>query len=133
MLIAGPPSLDSPNLAETILNEGNDLTLVVSIMYEYLPLTNVSWASPDGDDVTTDTSINSTLPAGAGPVAASLHLSDLSPGDSGVYAVTATNDAGNTTLNFIVIVLPGTLLNVHASTVEPQYINHFGTGGCIFS
>ena len=117
MLTTGPPSLDSPNLAETVLNEGNDLTLVVSIMYEYLPLTNVFWASPDGADVTNDTSINSTLPASAGPVAASLHLSDLSPGDSGVYAVTATNDAGNTTLNFTVMVLPGTLWNVHASTV----------------
>ena len=112
MLIAGPPSLDSPNLAETVLDEGSDLTLVVSIMYdimEYLPLTNVSWTLPDSVNVTTDTSINSTLPAGAGPVAASLHLSDLSPGDSGVYAVTATNDAGNTTLNFTVVVfLPGT-------------------------
>lgn len=71
---------------------------------EYLPLTNVSWTPPDS---ATHSSITPTLPAEAGPVTSSLHLSTLSPNDSGLYAVTATNAAGSTTLNYTIVVLPG--------------------------
>jgi hypothetical protein len=112
-LSAAPPLVyklyRNPNL--TLFDEGSNLTLAVTIMYdtmEYLPLTDVSWVMPDG--ATTNSSINSTLPAYAGPVTSSFHLSSLSPDDVGVYAVTASNDAGSTIVNFTIAVFPGKII-----------------------
>jgi hypothetical protein len=111
IIIVGLPLLTSAELNRT-LDEGSNLTLAVTIMYdtmEYLPLTDVSWVMPDG--ATTNSSINSTLPAYAGPVTSSFHLSSLSPDDAGVYAVTASNVAGSTTINFTITVLLGTFVH----------------------
>ena len=74
---------------------------------EYVPLTDVLWVLPDDANASAVFSVSSTLPADAGPVYSSLHLPSLLPADSGIYAVTVANDAGNTTVDFTITVLPG--------------------------
>ncbi len=100
-----PPSVQSVGPSRVQVAAGSDHSFTVSIMniIEYLPLTNVSWMQSGSGTVTT----NSTLPAYDGPVYSSLYLSSLSPDDSGVYAVIATNNAGDATVIFNLTVLPG--------------------------
>ena len=85
------------------LKDGNDLTLSVNITRFNLPLTNIMW-SHDGNILASGidnvTITNSALVAP--PVIYTLQRPSLIPLHSGIYIVTAINEAGTDNFTFFV-------------------------------
>ena len=98
---------------------GTNLTISVTILddddeginiFDYVPLTEISWTLP-GTAAVINKTVLPELPAREGPLNSSLHVFSLSLEDSGIYSVEVINAEGQTTiLNFTLTVrLPSKL------------------------
>ena len=82
---------------------GENLTLAIRIIISNYLLSSVSWTYALNFNRSKDTATITTsamLPATHGPVVSSLQIIEVVPGDTGNYFATASNDAGNSTVQF---------------------------------